>query len=345
MLLKSVKQKNRYLEIFAAIVLLAGIIWILTLVFDFSGSIKTNNAQVEGNMASINSHIAGNILQIRFESYSHIKTGDTLILLDDAEFRIKVAQAEADVAVAKANLLSIEQSVTTSISSQQAAEAKQKGNIASLEKASSNYDRFKNMFADSAVTKNQFDQAKAQFKTDEAYLEASEKEVLASKSVTEQYRINIESARATVSRKEADLAEARLKLSYTVIISPVDGIAGERTIQMGELVSNNQTLVTVIEQTSKWVMANFKETQLKDIKVGQAAKITIDALADKEYSGKVKELSPATGAKFSMIEPDNSTGNFVKITQRIPVLIEFETTPEELKDVKPGMNVTVEIKK
>jgi membrane fusion protein (multidrug efflux system) len=342
---KSDKRTNRYLEIIAAIFLLAGVVWVFTLIFDFSSGIKTNNAQVEANIASINSHVTGNIIGIRFESYSTVKAGDTLVLLDDAEFRIKVAQAEADLAIAKANLRSIEQSVITSVSNQEAALAKQKGNIASLDKATSNYKRFENMFADSAVTRNQFDQAKAQFKTDQAYLEASEKEVLASKSVTEQYKMNSESAMATVSRKEADLAAARLQLSYTVIVAPVSGIVGERTIQLGELVSNNQALVSIIEQNHKWVLANFKETQVKDMKIGQAVKISLDALDDKEYSGKVKDLSPATGAKFSMIEPDNSTGNFVKITQRIPVLIEFDATPEELKDVKPGMNATVVIRK
>ena len=196
---KSVKKKNRLLDIVAGIFLLAGVIWIASLFFNFSGSVKTNNAQVAANMASINSHITGNILEIRFESYSNVKAGDTLIVIDDAEFRIKVAQADADVAVAKANLLSIEQGVITSVSTQEATEAKLKGNIASLEKSEKNYERFQNMFADSAVTRNQFDQVVSQLKSDQAFVEAAKKEALANKSVTVQNEMNIGSARATLT--------------------------------------------------------------------------------------------------------------------------------------------------
>ena len=177
------------------------------------------------------------------------------------------------------------------------------------------------------------------------YLEAGEKEVLASKSMSEQSIGNVISAMAAVKRKEADLEAASLQLSYTVLIAPVDGIAGERTIFTGELVHANQLLLDIVPQDRKWVMANFKETQLKGMRVGMEAVIEVDALGGKSYPGKIKSLSPATGAKFSMVAPDNSTGNFVKITQRVPVMVEFDTSPDDLEEVKPGMNVTVKVKK
>jgi membrane fusion protein (multidrug efflux system) len=124
-----------------------------------------------------------------------------------------------------------------------------------------------------------------------------------------------------------------------------DGYAGERTISVGELIGANQVVATLVLSNKVWVTANFKETQIGKIKLGQEVTITIDALNDKEFKGKVAGFSPATGAKFSMVEPDNSTGNFVKITQRIPVKIDFEASEKELEEVKPGMNVTVEVKK
>ncbi|MCI0522396.1 MAG: HlyD family secretion protein [Bacteroidales bacterium] len=342
----SVKNKrNIYLEVAATVLLAAGTLWILSLIFNFSRHIRTNNAQVDGDLVAVTSRISGIIKETRFESYDVIKAGDTIVRIDDEEFRIKVQQAEADLETAITGLHIAEQNVITARSHEAAAKAKLQGNTASLERAEKNYQRYQNMYADSAVTRNQFDQVIAQWKTDQAYLEAGEKELLASRSVTEQNIRNIASAKATVKRKEADLEAARLQLSYTVMTAPVNGVAGERTIFTGELVHANQMMVDIVPQDRKWVTANFKETQLKDLKIGQEVVIEVDALGGKRYTGKVKNLSPATGAKFSMVAPDNSTGNFVKITQRIPVNIEFDDLPDKLHEVRPGMNVTVTIKK
>jgi membrane fusion protein (multidrug efflux system) len=230
-------------------------------------------------------------------------------------------------------------------STQEATESRLKGNQANLEKAEKNFRRFENMYRDSAVTLNQFDQVTAQLKAEQAYLDAMQSDVVTNKSMTEQNLLNIASAKATVQRREADLEAAKLQLSYTKILATADGITGAKTIQTGEMVNVNQVLVEIVVQAGKWVDANFKETQLEKIRVGQQADILIDALGGKVFEGRVGDLSPATGAKFSMVAPDNSTGNFVKITQRIPIRIEFDATAEELAEVKPGMNVTVIIKK
>jgi len=342
---KADKKRNRIVEVSALIVLLCGIVWMVSMFIDFSGSVSTNNAQVDADMTAVTSRVSGYVKEIRFDAFSSVKAGDTLVLLDDAEFKIKVTQAEADLAIAEANLLSIIQAVVTSQSNQQAASAKLKGNEANLERAEKNYKRFENMFADSAVTRNQFDQVIAQLKSDQAFLEASQKDVLADKSTIKQNEINIESAKATVSRKSADLDAAKLQLSYTVIVASGSGIIGERTLEKGELVNTNQVLANIIQQNNKWVTANFKETQLDEIHAGQKVKIMVDALGGKTFEGKVKDLSPATGAKFSMVAPDNSTGNFVKITQRIPVRIEFTGAPKDLEEIRPGMNVSVDVLK
>ncbi len=337
------KRNNKIIEVLALIVVLGGVIWIGTLFFDFSGSIATNNAQVDADITEVTARVSGFVKEVRFDAYSLVQEGDTLVLLDDEEFRIKLDQAEADLAIAKVSLLAAEQSVITATSNQESSSAKLKGNEANLEKAEKNYTRFENMFADSAVTRNQFDQVIAQLKSDQAFLEASKKDILADKSTTKQNLISIESAKATVNRKSADLNAAKLQFSYTVIIASVSGIIGEKTIEKGELVNSNQIVANIVQQNKKWVTANFKETQLEEISVGQRATIEVDALNGKKFEGKVKDLSPATGAKFSMVAPDNSTGNFVKITQRIPVRIEFTGTPEELKEIKPGMNVSVDV--
>ncbi|MDQ1166602.1 HlyD family secretion protein [Flavobacterium sp. SORGH_AS_0622] len=339
------KKRNTILTIISFIFLAAGGFWILSLFFDFSNYETTNNAQVEAYISNVSARASGHIAAIRFETNQVVHKGDTLVILDDSEYLIKVSQAEADLAIAVGNLHSLEQTIITSSSNQSAAKEKLAGDLASLEKAQKDYQRFKNMYADSAVTRNQYDQVVSKLRSEEAYLKAGKKGLDANNSVTKQSNINLEAARATVARKKADLEAVKLQLSYTNIIAPADGIAGERNLSIGELINANQVIATIVLNQKLWVSANFKETQIRKIKIGQQVVITIDALGEKEFRGKVTGFSPATGAKFSMVEPDNATGNFVKITQRIPVKIEFESDPKDLEEVKPGMNVTVEVKK
>jgi len=339
------KKRNRILTILSFIFLIAGGLWILSLFFDFNRYESTNNAQVESYINNIAARATGHITTINFEANQEVHKGDTLVMLDDQEYRIKVKQAEADLASAEGNLHSLQQAVVTSFSNEAATKSKLKGNMAELEKAQKDYQRFRNMYADSAVTKNQYDQVLAKLKSTEAYLKAGENELLSSGSIAKQSQTNLEAAIATVARKQADLEAAKLQLSYTVITAPIDGFVGERTLSVGDLVNTNQVVASIVLKQKIWVTANFKETQVEQIKEGQKVTIKVDALNDKKFNGIVVNSSPATGAKFSMVEPDNSTGNFVKITQRIPVKIEFDATAEELADVKPGMNVTVEVKK
>lgn len=339
------KKRNRLLTILSYIFLLAGGLWILSMFFDFHRYETTNNAQVEAYINSVTARATGHIKEIKFEANQFIHKGDTLVILDDAEYLIKVKQAEADLAIAEGNLNSMQQTIITSASNQGAVKEKLAGDLANLEKAEKDYQRFKNMYADSAVTRNQYDQVVSKMQSAEAYLKAGEKELLASKSITKQSYTNLEAARATVLRKKADLDAVKLQLSYFNIIALADGYVGERNLSIGELVNANQVVATLVLNQKLWVTANFKETQIENLKQGQKVTISIDALDGKEFKGKVAGFSPATGAKFSMVEPDNSTGNFVKVTQRIPVRIEFEASAKELEEVKPGMNVTVEVKK
>lgn len=338
------KKRNTILTVLSFVFLIAGGLWILSLFFDFSRYETTNNAQVDAYMNNIAARATGHIATIQFEANQFVHQGDTLVILDDEEYAIKVKQAEADLAIAEGNLHSLEQTIITSTSNEAATKAKLAGDLADLEKAQKDYERFKNMYADSAVTRNQYDQVVSKLKSTQAYLKAGENGLLASVSTTQQSKTNLEAAKATVVRKQADLDAAKLQLSYTIITAPIDGFVGERNLSVGDLVSTNQVVASIVLK-QKWVTANFKETQVERIKEGQEVTITIDALDDKEFKGKVVGFSPATGAKFSMVEPDNSTGNFVKITQRIPVKIVFEAPAKELEEVKPGMNVTVEVKK
>jgi membrane fusion protein, multidrug efflux system len=343
--LKSEKKRNRILTILSFVFIVMGGIWILSLFFDFHRYETTNNAQVESYINNVTARATGYIVEIRFEANQLVHKGDTLVVLDDKEYVIKVKQAEADLAVAEGNLRSLEQSVVTATANQAASKDNLEGDKASLDKAEKDYQRFKNMIADSAVTRNQYDQVVSKLQSTKAYLNAGEKQLLASSSTTKQSYTNLEASRATVARKQADLENALLQLSYTRIIALSDGYIGERTIAVGEFINTNQVVASLVLNQKLWVTANFKETQIEKIKQGQEVTITIDALDGKEFKGKVTGFSPATGAKFSMVEPDNSTGNFVKITQRIPVKIDFVASEKELEEIKPGMSVSVEVNK
>lgn len=245
---KQEKKKNLFIEVIAILFLIAGVGWMLSIFFDFSSKIKTNNAQVDADIAAVTSRVAGTIKSIKFTEYGSVRAGDTIVLLDDEEFLIKVAQAEADLEIARANLVAMQQGVTISKSTENATQARLQGNVANLERAEKNYKRFTNMYRDSAVTLNQFDQVTAQLKSEQAGLKAMQSDVATSRSVTKQNQLNIESAKATLKRKEADLAAARLQLSYTKILAPLNGIIGERTIHLGELVNVNQVLAEVVIQ-------------------------------------------------------------------------------------------------
>jgi membrane fusion protein (multidrug efflux system) len=137
--------------------------------------------------------------------------------------------------------------------------------------------------------------------------------------------------------------KAKLDLSYTAIIAPQDGRASKINVQMGQLVQTGQMLFSVVADTNPWVVANFKETQLSKMRPGQRVTLHIDAYPGKEFEGKVASFSPATGSRFALLPPDNASGNFVKVVQRVPVRIEFASAEGFLKDLRPGMNVNVDV--
>ncbi|WP_431241326.1 HlyD family secretion protein [Flavobacterium sp. P21] len=197
------KKRNTILTVLSFGFLIAGGLWILSLFFDFSTYETTNNAQVEAYINNVAARATGHIKEIRFESNQFVHRGDTLIILDDEEYIIKVNQAEADLAIAEGNLHSLEQNITTSMSNQASGKEKLAGDMASLEKAQKDYQRFKNMYADSAVTRNQYDQVISKLKSEEAYVKAGQKNLEASSSITKQSTINLEASTSYSREKKS----------------------------------------------------------------------------------------------------------------------------------------------
>jgi membrane fusion protein (multidrug efflux system) len=215
---------------------------------------------------------------------------------------------------------------------------------ARLETARKNERRYANLLRDEAVTRQQYEQVKAEYDAMRARRQALSGQRQSTELSTAEVRSRLRGNEANILRTKAALDFAQLNLSYTVIRAPYDGTVGRRTLQEGQLVQPGQALVSFVRADQQWVTANYRETQISRLHVGQKVRLTVDALQGQAFEGTVTAISEATGARYSAVPTDNSTGNFVKVQQRIPVRIEFTAAnaPESLRKLRAGMNVEVE---
>jgi membrane fusion protein (multidrug efflux system) len=266
---KKEKATNRVLSIVAMVIMAAGIIWAASILFNLRGENFTDNAQVDGYISNVSARVQSYIKEIRFNANQPVKKGDTLVLLVDDEFRIKALQAEADLENATASLKVQEVAYQAALANSEAQHAGMGAAKANYEKAGKDYDRYSNMYKDSAVTRNTFDGITAAKESASANYEAVQKQQSAARLNAEQILKNMETIRANIKRKEADLAFARLQLSYCNVLAPYDGECGERAIQEGQLVNAGQSLVSLVRSHDVWVTANFKEIQMENLTVGK----------------------------------------------------------------------------
>ncbi len=318
----------------------------------------TDNALIEGNIESVKSGVSGYVQEIRFNDNQTIQKGDTLIVLDTIALTAKLKQAEAALEQAKANkeisklkfhsnlqqinkyendILAREQNIVVS--------------RANLEKAQKNYNRIKELLNQKGTTQQNFEDATNQLEICKANYEQTLEEQKSLHSTLEAEKTNTESGNSEISanaalikQKEAELELAQQELKHAFIIAPFNGIATKRAVQYGQYISTGQTLLALVDNRNFWVVANFKETQLAKMKTGQRVKISIDAIPTLKLEGAVESFAGATGAKFSLLPPDNATGNFTKIVQRIPVRIKINDVPSTEKEkLFPGLSVSVRI--
>jgi membrane fusion protein (multidrug efflux system) len=342
---KPVKKKTGPLitNILLLAVIAGGLFWVADLFFNFSKTETTNDAQVEQFITPINSRVGGYIEEIRFTEHQRVKKGDTLVLINPSEIKIQLAQAEAAYLDAQASKNVTSSSVNTVTNNVAVSEANIAEAQARLWNIEQNYKRYANLLKDEAVTRQQFEQVKTEFDAAKAryngLLKMKHTTQLSTKEVKSRLAVND----ANIKRAAAALEMAKLNLQYTVITAPYDGVVGRRNIQEGQLIQPGQALVPIVRSGQIWVVANYKETQTANVTIGQPVEITVDAVNGTVFKGKVTAISEATGAKFSAIPTDNSTGNFVKIQQRIPVRIEFTEANKktDLEKLRAGMNVEV----
>lgn len=329
------------LLIFATAV--AGFYWLVKHYFHLGEENFTNSAQVEEFINPVNTRVAGYVKEIRFSEHKAVKKGDVLVVLDDRELRTQLMQAEAAYqnAVASRNVTS--SAVNTVSNNVNVADANIAGAKARLWNAEQNLSRYSNLLASEAVTRQQYDQVKTEYDATRAAYETLINQKNTAALATGETRSRLGVNDAEIKRTAAMLEMAKINLSYAVITAPYDGIMGRRIISEGQLIQPGQQLGTIVRDGPKWVTANFLESQMPKVRIGEKINITVDALGGKKLEGVITAISAATGAKYSNVPVDNSTGNFVKVQQRIPVRIEFTSAnrKEDLAQLRAGMNVNV----
>lgn len=307
---------------------------------------STDDAQVDGDISPVSARVSGYIDQIRFVENHPVSKGDTLVKIDDRDLALRVLQAEAALENAIANVSVVKANVTTSEASVKAAQGNVDNAKVRLWKSTQDFDRYDKLLADKSITQAQYDAAKAEKLSAETSVSTAEKQLEASRAQLVAAQQQIAVAESQVKAREADLSTAKLQLSYTIITSPATGIASKKNIQLGQLVQPGQVLLSVVTDSNAYIVANFKETQLEKMTVGQPVEVKIDAFPEEKITGTVYTFSAATGARFSLLPPDNATGNFVKVIQRVPVKIAMQVPKEIATKLRPGMSakVTVQIK-
>lgn len=338
---KAKKGKKLIFPILLGMVLAGALIFTAKEYVYYQSHEETDNAQVDADISPVISRVGGYVKEIRFTDNQLVKAGDTLVILDDRDFKIKLQQAEAELLTARQSVNVSQSAVTETKAGINTINANIDAAKVRVWKTTEDYNRYKNLYEDHAITKAQYDAVKAEKESAEANLAAvqSQAPVLNKRvSTTEQ---QVGASISNIALKQADINYAKLQLSYTVIIAPADGIISKRNIQVGQLVQGGQSLFAIVNDKGLYVTANFKETQMEHLKMGEKVDLVVDAFPDRKIQGSVESFSGATGARFSLLPPDNATGNFVKVVQRIPVKIKLKAAPDLMAQLRPGMSVKV----
>jgi len=330
----------------------------------------TNDAYVRGDLTPLSTKVVGLVREVKVGDYQQVRKGDVLVQLEDQDFKAQVAQAtaaveaaeaaiennrrqrelqdskiqravagidqaNAQIAAAQAGKEAVQADVTRTRAERTRQEALLKANSATQQKLEAAVADEQRFAAQAASREADLVQARTLLRSNELSVEAEGR----SKSVLESQEMQLV---ADLHAKEAGLTGTQVSLGYTVIVAPGDGTVGERQVRPGQLVSAGTQVVTFIDQT-RWVQANFRETQLTNVKVGDAAEIRIDVYPGRVIKGRVLEIAPASGSQFALLPPDNATGNFTKVVQRVPVKITLDDS-SLTSQLRPGISAVVTVR-
>lgn len=330
---------------FIIAIIAAGIIWVCCHFFHLGNVEWTDNAQVRRNIVPINSRVQGYIERICFNDFEKVHKGDTLVVIENSEYLLRVAQANAAFQRSLVENTAMGTTISTTENNLSVNDAAIDELKVRLVQAETDFNRYEQLLAQKAVTRQQYENVKTNYDAMKAKYDMLVRQKNSTRLVKTEQTQRLEQRKADIEAAKAALDLAQLNLSYTVVVAPCDGIASKRSIQIGQLIQPGQNLLSLVESDKVWVVANYKETQMEHIQDGLEVRIKVDAVPDITYKGVVTSISNATGAQYSAIPVDNATGNFVKVKQRVPVRIDFsaDNSLEALKRLSSGMNVECEV--
>ncbi|KPW05654.1 HlyD family secretion protein [Pseudoalteromonas sp. P1-11] len=308
-----------------------------------SATQTTDDAYVQADFTFVAPQVSGTVDQVLIKDNQRVQKGDLIATIDNRDFVVALDSAKAQANSAKASVASLQAKLTYQDSLVQQAQAAVEADTASLKLAQLNLKRYTNLATDGSGTVQAREEAQAKLAIQKANLHKNQAGLAAAKQQIEILRADIEKAKAVLVQAKARVVDAELKLSYTQITAPIDGIVGQKSVRVGAYVNPGSPLLVVVPLDKVFVSANYRETQLANVKVGQEVEIKVDALPGQILLGHVDSLSPASGVSYSAIGAHNATGNFTKIVQRLPVKISLDANQPALKQLRVGMSVVPSI--
>jgi len=352
------KKRNPVFLIILAMLIIGGAWFGITKYTHALHHEETDDAQVAADINPVIPRVPGYVAQVLVHDNQQVKKGDTLLILDDRDFKIKLEQAETALLTAQSSLSSARATtnaaranIATSQASIGTIDAQIEAAKVSVWRTQQDYERYSNLIKDHSITQQQYEMALAAKQTAEKQLailqEQKKQAAQQTNAVSQQSNATAQQitiADANIKQRQVDVDAAKLNLTYTVITAPQDGLVSKINVQPGQFVQAGQSLFAVVHSDAVWVIANFKETQLNKMTEGQKVEVKADMFPKHKFLATVNSFSPATGSTFALLPPDNASGNFVKVVQRLPVRIVFTDKNDSLiKRLRPGMNVSVDV--
>lgn len=339
------KTRRMIQNVVVLVIFAIGIWWICVQFIKFNISTYTDNAQVRRYIVPVTARVQGYIKEVRFAEYSYVHKGDTLVIIEDREYKLKLAEAEAELQNAVTGKTVMSSAINTTENNIGVNEASILGVKAELENAERDMKRYAALLKTKAVTPKQYDDAKTNYERTKAEYDmlCRQKRSTSLTKAEQTKQLGQQDANIKLAKVHKDYAA--LNVSYTVITAPTDGYTSKKTLQAGQFVQPGQTLLSIVDENDVWIIANYKETQTANMKIGDRVKITVDAIPGIEYFGAIESISNATGAQYSIVPQDNATGNFVKVEQRIPVKIRLtkDNPKANIRRLRAGLNVECEM--
>ncbi|MFJ7441529.1 HlyD family secretion protein [Methylorubrum thiocyanatum] len=300
----------------------------------------TENAYLQADKVSVAPRIAGYVAAVLVGDNQPVKAGDVVARLDDREYRVMLKQAEADVEKSRAQVLGTAAAILQQQAQVESSRAEVENSDAALDFANKEYTRYQNLLQTGSGTAQRQQQADADLRQKRAAHDKAIASLEAARKQVESLRALEASTRAGLEGAQAKVEQARLNLSYTTITASIDGVVGDRSLRVGQFVSAGTGLLTVVPMGRDiYLVANFKETQTGRMDEGQHVTFTVDALGEHEFEGRIESFSPGTGAQFALLPPENATGNFTKVVQRVPVRIALDARDPLIARLRPGLSV------